>query len=108
MTQFVVPALRQVQKLGSIHIATYAGTPFVFKDIELGYTQMDVAENLTWVGYAMLDDEMRLIGGLKPAFPEFIALRTIWAKNVGKNATTKQRYGTAVERGWMKLWGLGK
>lgn len=108
MTQFVVPALRQVQKLGTIHVSTYAGTPFVFKEIEQGHVHMDVSENLNWVGYAMLDDEMRLIGGLKPVFPEYIALRTITAKNVGKNATTKQLYGTDVENGWMKLWGLAK
>jgi len=107
-TQYVVPALRQAHKLGTVHIATYAGTPFVLTDIAQGSAQMDVAENLTWVGYAMLDDEMRLIGHLKPVFPEFIAIRVITPANVGKNQSAAAIYGTAVGNGWLKLWGLSK
>jgi ribose transport system substrate-binding protein len=105
-TQFVVPALRQTGKLGKIKIATYAGTPFVLEYIAKGWAHMDVAENLDWVGYAMLDDEMRLIGGLKPVFPEYIALRVVTKQNVGDGKNTVKLYGTDVEKGWRKLWGL--
>jgi ribose transport system substrate-binding protein len=105
-TQFVVPALRQAGKLGKIKIATYAGTPFVLEDIAKGWAQMDVAENLDWVGYAMLDDEMRLIAGMKPVFPEYIALRVITKANVGNGKDNLKLYGTDVGKGWRKLWGL--
>jgi ribose transport system substrate-binding protein len=107
-TQYVVPALLQAHKVGKIHIATYAGTPFVLKDIAQGSAQMDVGENLQWVGYAMLDDEMRLIGHLKPVFPEFIALRVFTPKNIGTNQSAAALYGTAVGKGWFKLWGITK
>jgi ribose transport system substrate-binding protein len=105
-TQFVVPALRQAGELGKIKIATYAGTPFVFQDIARGWAHMDVAENLDWVGYAMLDDEMRLLGGMKPVFPEYIALRVITKANVGDGKDNLKLYGTDVGKGWRKLWGL--
>ena len=67
---------------------------------------MDVAENLDWVGYAMLDDEMRLIAGKKPVYPEYIALRVITKANVGNGKDNLKLYGTDVEKGWRKLWGL--
>jgi ribose transport system substrate-binding protein len=105
-TQFVVPALRQAGKLGEIKIATYAGTPFVLEYIARGWAHMDVGENLDWVGYAMLDDEMRLIGGLKPVFPEYIAIRVFTPKNIGDGKDPVKLYGTDVGKGWRKLWGL--
>lgn len=105
-TQYVVPALRQAGKLGEIKIASYAGTPFVLEYVAKGWAHMDVGENLDWVGYAMLDDEMRLIAGLKPVFPEFIAIRVFTAENVGDGKDPAKLYGTNVEKGWRKLWGL--
>jgi ribose transport system substrate-binding protein len=105
-TEFVVPALRQAGKLGEIKIATYAGTPFVLEYIAKDWAHMDVGENLDWVGYAMLDDEMRLIGGLKPVFPEYIAIRVFTKENVGDGKDPVKLYGTDVGKGWRKLWGL--
>jgi ribose transport system substrate-binding protein len=98
--------LRQAGKLGEIKIATYAGTPFVLEYIAKDWAQMDVGENLDWVGYAMLDDEMRLIGGLKPVFPEYIAIRVFTKENVGDGKDPVKLYGTDVTKGWRKLWGL--
>lgn len=105
-TEFVVPALRTTGNVGKIKIATYAGTPFVLQDVKNGTAQFDVAENLTWVGYSMLDDEMRLIGHLKPVFPEYLAIRAVSAANIGNPSDVTALYGTSVGKGWLKLWGL--
>jgi ribose transport system substrate-binding protein len=102
-TQYVVPALRQAQKIGKVQIVTYAGTDFVLKDIAQGTAHMDVGENN--VGYSMLDDEMRLVGKMKPAFPEFLALRVFTKDNIGSGDSFAD-YGTSTADAWLKLWGM--
>jgi ribose transport system substrate-binding protein len=105
-TEYVTPALLSAHKIGIVHVATYAGTPFVLQDIREGSVQMDVGENLQWVGYAMLDDEMRLIGHLKPAFPEYLATRVFTKSDIGTSSSASAEYGTSVGQAWLKLWGL--
>jgi ribose transport system substrate-binding protein len=102
--QYVVPALRQAQKIGKVKIATFAGTDFALKDIQQGIVQMDVGENL--VGYSMLDDEMRLIGKMKPAFPEYLAMRVFTKDNIGSGSSFADYGSTATEQSWLQLWGL--
>jgi ribose transport system substrate-binding protein len=102
--QYVVPALRQAQKLGKVKIATFAGTDFVLKNIQQGIVQMDVGENL--VGYSMLDDEMRLIGKMDPAFPEYLPTRVFTKDNIGSGDTFADYGSTATEQSWFDLWGL--
>jgi len=105
-TEFVTPALLTAHKTATVHIATYAGTPFVLQDIRQGTAQMDVGENLQWVGFAMLDDEMRLIAHLKPAFPEYLATRVFTKSDIGTSSSASAEYGTSVGKAWLKLWGL--
>lgn len=105
-SQFVVSTLKQLNKVGKIGIATYAGTPFVLDYIKQGSVQMVVGENLEWVGYAMLDAEMRLIAGQKAPFPEFLATRVFNSDNIGDPTNMSASYGTAVGAGWSKLWQL--
>jgi hypothetical protein len=85
-------------------VATYAGTSFVLKDISQGLVGMDVGE--TNVGYSMLDDEMRLIGKMKPVFPEYLALRAFTKGNIGSGSGFANFGSSATVKSWLQLWGL--
>jgi hypothetical protein len=68
---------------------------------------MDVGENLEWIGYAIVDQSMRIIGGLKPVKSERVPVRVFDAANIaqaGSNFTGG--YGSTYVRGYQKLWGL--
>ncbi len=102
--EYVLPALRQAHKTQAINISTYAGTAFVLKDIAQGLVGMDVGE--ANVGYSMLDDEMRLIAKMKPAFPEYLAVRAFTKSNIGSGSGFADYGSNATEKSWLSLWGL--
>ncbi len=113
-SQFIIPAITTAAKVGKVHIVSYDGTPFVLGDMETEHgniVQMDVGEDLEWVSLAIVDAEMRIVGGLKPVTNEGIPLYLWDAANVSKAGTPPQNskgYGTAAVPGYYKLWGLTK
>lgn len=109
-SQFVVPAIIAAGDSGKVFIATYDGTPFVLKMMQDGNTvKMDVGEDLNWISYAIMDQDMRIAAGLKPSPNENTPMMIFTKKNVNtagvppKNSTG---YGSAYVRGYEKLWGL--
>jgi ribose transport system substrate-binding protein len=109
MSQFAVPALAAKGKIGKLAIATFNGTDFALKFIQQGKLGMDAGENLDWLGYADMDQAMRLLSGLPAVKSENTPLRVFDSSNV-KDAGTPPRanagYGNAYVSGYRKLWGL--
>jgi ribose transport system substrate-binding protein len=113
-SQFIIPAITTAGKVGKVHIVSYDGTPFVLGDMQtekVSIVQMDVGEDLEWVSLAILDNEMRIAGGLKPVSNEGIPLLIFDTKNVntaGIPPVNSQGYGASGVSGYYKLWGLTK
>lgn len=113
-SQFIIPAITTANKVGKVHIVSYDGTPFVLGDMQTekgSIVQMDVGEDLEWVSLAIIDNEMRIAGGLKPLSNEGIPLLIFDAKNVntaGIPPVNSKGYGSSGVSGYYKLWGLTK
>ncbi len=106
---FVVAAIRAAGKTGQVKVVTFNGTPSVLKLVKSGEVEMDVAEQLDWTSYAILDQAMRLMGGLPPVKDPQIPLRIFDKDNVdeaGSNPATAEGFGEEYQAGYRKLWGL--
>jgi len=106
---FVVSAIKAAGKTSSVKVVTFNGTPSVLKLVKAGDVEMDVAENLDWVSYAITDQAMRLIGGLDPVKDPHLPLRVFDQDNIdeaGTNAQTAEGFGDSYVAGYRKLWGL--
>lgn len=112
MSQFAAPGITAAGKTGKVHIATFNGTPFVMKMLETGnIVDFEVGENLDWIGYGNMDQDMRILAGLKPVKTEHLALRAFTKDNIKQAGTppaVNVGYGNAYLKGYAKLWGLSK
>jgi ribose transport system substrate-binding protein len=112
MSEFVVAGIQVAGMTGKIHIATFNGTPSVLRMIQTGPTvEMDVGEDEAQVGYAGMDQMMRLFAGVRPIASgnEHIPLRVFDATNVNQAGVPPRfevGYGSAWRAGYLKLWGL--
>jgi ribose transport system substrate-binding protein len=110
MTQFVVPGIQAAGARGRVKVATFNGTPFALKFIQDDTpVVMDVGENLDHVGYATMDQAMRIFAGKKPiaSGDEHIPLRVFDKSNVdeaGKPPELSKGYGDAYRKGYTQLW----
>jgi ribose transport system substrate-binding protein len=108
MSQWVVPAIQAAGRTGKVHIATYNGTPFVMKMLQTGdVVRMEVGENLDWLGWASMDQIMRVLTGTKPVKDEHTALRVFTKQNIGQAGKPPKEdvgYGAAYRKGYNKLW----
>jgi len=107
MSQFVVPA---VTITGSpVKMDAFNGTPFVLGLIQQGKVEMDIGENLDWIGSSIIDSEMRRICGLAvpkdPKIP-FYVFDSSNAKDAGTPPGLSKGYGDAYVAGFEKLWML--
>ncbi len=95
----------------AVRIATFNGTPFVLKLMQDGdVVAMDAGENLSWLGWAAMDQAFRVIAGLHPARSEHTPLRVFDNANVlgaGRPPRYDAGYGRAYVGGYRKLWGVG-
>jgi ribose transport system substrate-binding protein len=111
MSQFVVPAITITGKQDSVKIATFNGTPFVLGLVQDGKVEMDIGENLDWIGHAVMDAEMRLLCGLAPIkdpkIPFYVFDKSN-ARNAGRPPKLSTGYGDAYLAGYDKLWMLKK
>jgi ribose transport system substrate-binding protein len=109
MAQFAVPAVTIAGAEGRVKINAFNGTPFVLGLVQQGKVEMDIGENLDWIGHAVMDAEMRIVCGLPPIKDPKIPFY-IFDKNNAKDAGTppklSQGYGDAYVQGYRKLWGL--
>lgn len=112
MSQFVVPAITAAGKLGRVHIATYNGTPFVMKMLaDADVVRMEVGENLDWLGWATMDQIMRILTGTPPVKDEHTAIRVFTKANIkdaGTPPAENKGYGNAYVKGYNSLWVAAK
>lgn len=110
MTQFVVAAVNATQSSNRIRIATFNGTPAVLDMIRTGnIVQMDVGESPGWIGYAVVDEDLRIASGMSPIPKELVGVRIFDKSNVsqaGVPAKLTQGYGKSFVTGYRTLWGV--
>ena len=109
MSQFVVPAVIGANATHRVKIDAFNGTPFVLGLIQDGRVQMDIGENLDWIGDAIIDAEMRILCHLPevhdPKIPFYI-FDSHNADDAGKPPQLSKGYGDAYIDGYEKLWKL--
>jgi ribose transport system substrate-binding protein len=109
LTQWVVPAVTITGRTGKVKIATFNGTPFAIGLVQEGKVEIDIGENLDWIGDAVLDSEMRMLCGLPtvkdPRIPLLIFDKSN-ADSAGKPPKVNTGYGDAYVEGYRKLWKL--
>jgi ribose transport system substrate-binding protein len=109
MSQFVTPAVTITGSSARVKIDAFNGTPFVLGLVQTGQVQMDIGENLDWIGHAILDAEMRRVCGLplisNPQIPFYIFTQAN-AKDAGTPPKLSQGYGDAYIQGYDSLWKL--
>lgn len=109
MSQFVVPAILLTRATGRVKIVTFNGTPFVLGFVQQGSVEMDAGENLDWIAHAILDQEMRIIGGLPAVKDEHIPVLIFDKSNANTAGIPPQinkGYGNAYVDGYNRLWRL--
>ena len=109
MSQFVTPAVNITGASGRVKIDAFNGTPFVLGLVQTGAVQMDVGENLDWIGHSIIDSEMRRLCGLPlstdPKIPFYI-FNGDNAKDAGTPPQLSQGYGDAYVKGFEEIWKL--
>ncbi|WP_428483415.1 sugar ABC transporter substrate-binding protein [Rhodopila sp.] len=109
MSQFVVPAVIAANATERVKMDAFNGTPFVLGLLQDGKIQMDIGENLDWIGDALLDAEMRILCKLPqvrdPKIPFYI-FDSHNAEDAGKPPQLSKGYGAAYVEGYEKLWKL--
>jgi ribose transport system substrate-binding protein len=105
---FASAAIRAAGKLGKVKISTFNGTPEMLKEVKKGdIITMNVGENLEWIGYAIVDQSMRIMGGLAPVKSEHVPVRVFDGSNIAQaGAKFTGGWGTTYASGYQKLWGL--
>jgi ribose transport system substrate-binding protein len=105
---FAEAAIRAAGRTGKVKISTFNGTPSVLKDVKKGdIVTMDVAENLDWIGYAIIDQSMRIMGGLPAVKNAHVPVRIFDKSNIAEAGSGfTSGWGTAYIAGYKKLWGL--
>jgi ribose transport system substrate-binding protein len=110
MSIWTAMAIKQTGRQGKVKVVTYNGTPSILKLMhEDDIIEMDVGQSNDWMAHVILDQEMRIIGGLKPN-PDATWPLYIWTKDnlagAGSPPTDSQGYGEAYKSGFGTLWGL--
>ncbi|MCW2762081.1 MAG: ABC-type sugar transport system periplasmic component-like protein [Marmoricola sp.] len=112
MSQFVAPAIQLGGGISRVKIATFNGTPGILRMIQTGDTvEMIVGENETHLGFAAMDQAMRLMTGVDPiADGDYgIPLRVFDDSNVdetGEPPAYGVGYGDKWRDGFLAAWGL--
>jgi ribose transport system substrate-binding protein len=109
-SQYITPAISLAGDTGKVHIVTYDGTAFVLKYLlDHDDVVMDVGEDLKWIAWAIMDQEMRIMAGLKPVANEHTPLMIWTQKNIASAGNPPQQskgYGNSFVQGYEKLWEL--
>lgn len=109
MARYVVSAVDLTQSSDRVKIATFNGTPAVLDLVRQGKVDMNIGENLDWIGHAVIDAEMRIICGLPhvadPKIPLFIFDQSN-VESAGVPAKPSAGMGDAYVEGYKKLWML--
>jgi ribose transport system substrate-binding protein len=112
MSQFVVPAIQLGGGITRVKVATFNGTPGILRMVQTGDTvEMIVGENEIHLGYAAMDQAMRLVTGVAPIGDGDygIPLRIFDDSNVGETGDPPAYgvgYGDQWREGFLTAWGL--
>jgi ribose transport system substrate-binding protein len=112
MSQFVVPAIQLGGGIARVKVATFNGTPGILRMIQTGDTvEMIVGENEAHLGYAAMDQAMRLMTGVDPIRDGDygIPLRIFDDSNVDETGVPPEYgagYGKQWRNGFLRAWGL--
>ena len=99
---FVVAGIRQAGAKGRVKVVTFNGTPSVLKMVKSGDVEMDVGESLDWISYGIMDQVMRLAGGMDPVKDRSSrsgsSTRTTWTRPAPRRPTARATAtGTATD-----------
>jgi ribose transport system substrate-binding protein len=91
-----------------VKVSTFNGTPEMLKLVKQGdILSMNVGENLEWIGYAIVDQSMRIMGGLPPVKNARVPVRVFDKSNIAQAGPRfTSGWGTTYVSGYRKLWGL--
>jgi ribose transport system substrate-binding protein len=107
-SEFVIPGILVAGHSGKVKIASYNGTPFVLNDIRTKNTvAMDVGESQDWIGYANMDQVLRLITGHRALADEQTPIRLFSSANIaqaGNPPDPNKAFGNGYSIGFRKLW----
>jgi len=109
LTQWAVPAITITGRTDKVKVATFNGTPFAIGMVQEGKIEVDIGENLDWIGHAVVDSEMRMLCGLPAVKDPKIPLMIFDKGNAdtaGKPPQASTGYGDAYVDGYRKLWKL--
>jgi ribose transport system substrate-binding protein len=112
MAQFVVPAIQLGGGIDRVKVASFNGTPGILRMIQTAdVVEMIVGENETHLGYAAMDQAMRVTTGVDPiADGDYgIPLRIFDDTNVDETGTPPEYgvgYGDEWRNGFLDAWGL--
>jgi ribose transport system substrate-binding protein len=107
---FAEAAIRAAGRTGKVKISTFNGTPNILKEVKKGdIVTMDVGENLDWIGYAIVDQSMRIMGGLPAVKNARVPVRVFDKTNIADAGPAfTSGWGNSYVGGYQKLWGLKK
>lgn len=107
-----VAAIRSANAADRVKVATFNGTPSILKMIQDGdIVEMDVGEDILWIAYAVMDQNMRLLAGLPPVKDPKIGIRVFDDSNIDEAGTPPQDsmgYGDSYIEGYEELWQLNQ
>ncbi len=105
---FAAAAIRAAGRTGKVKIATFNGTPEIMKEVKKGdIITSDVGENLEWIGYAIVDQSMRIMGDLPPVKNARVPVRVFDKTNIASAGPKfTGGWGNSYVSGYQKLWGL--
>lgn len=112
MTEFVLPGIQLAGASGRVKVASFNGTPFAMKLIQTGSdVTMDVGESEDWLGFAAMDQALRILTGVGPiaSGDEHIPLRVFDKTNVNDAGVPPEfgkGYGEEWLTGYRQMWGL--
>lgn len=103
---FAEAAIRAANRVGHVKISTFNGTPEILKEVKSNQiVSADVGENLQWIAYAVVDQSMRIMGGLKPVASEHVPLRLFDGSNISQAGSSfTSGWGSSYVAGYKKLW----
>jgi len=112
MTPFLVTGITQAGKTGNVNIVAYNGTASVLRMVQdKNLVVAEIGEPQRWLGWANMDQVLRVLTGTDPVDSEKTPLRLFDESNIdetGNPSTQKDGYGDPNEfkDGYLSLWGL--
>ena len=105
---FAEAAIRAAGRIGKVKISTFNGTPDILKEVKKGdIVTMDVGENLEWIGYAIVDQSMRIMGGVPAVKNARVPVRVFDKSNIAEAGSAfTSGWGNSYIGGYQKLWRL--